>query len=168
MYILTTGEFGYVKLQAGGYCLTKTWSLYSGIVGWSSRVFDNITKKLILDHSNAGWLTLHASYCWDGASGPVIDRKANMRAGNGHDGGYRLLREGLLPQSFRQRWDEIYTLLYLSDVHYETEQLNWLRRGIGRRAAAIAAKADYIGLRAFAGYAAKPQPEIDTIKLSAP
>lgn len=55
-----------------------------------------------------GRLCLFARFPWDGASGPAIDRKENMRASCVHDGLYRAMREGLLPQRFRDEADEEY------------------------------------------------------------
>ena len=39
-----------------------------------------------------GKLTIFNGYAWDGTSGPVIDRKTNMRASACHDGLYQLMR----------------------------------------------------------------------------
>ena len=43
-----------------------------------------------------GVLILEEGFAWDGPSGPVVDRKTNMKASALHDGLYRLMRKGLL------------------------------------------------------------------------
>ena len=55
---------------------------------------DIITRFVVL--RNGGQLELLEGFAWDGPSGPVIDRKTNMRGSAGHDGLYRLMRKGLL------------------------------------------------------------------------
>lgn len=44
-----------------------------------------------------GLLTIREGYGWDGMSGPVIDRKTNMRGSCCHDGLYQLIRQELIP-----------------------------------------------------------------------
>lgn len=51
-------------------------------------------------------LTLRKYYASDGPSGPTIDSKNFMRGAFMHDGGYQLLREGLLPYSYRILFDK--------------------------------------------------------------
>jgi len=46
-----------------------------------------------------GLLIISSGYGWDGMSGPVIDRKTNMRASLCHDALYQLIRQELLPWS---------------------------------------------------------------------
>lgn len=54
-----------------------------------------------IDLTPDGWLTIKAGYAWDGPSGPTIDTKNFMRGSLVHDALYQLMREGLLPESYR-------------------------------------------------------------------
>ena len=56
--------------------------------------------------SKSGQLDIFPGFWWNGTSGPVIDRKTNMRAGCGHDGAYDLMIKGLLPHSLWPKADE--------------------------------------------------------------
>ena len=62
---------------------------------------DVLTKFVVLRIS--GQLELLEGFCFDGPSGPVIDRRENMRGAAGHDGLYRLMRKGLIDH---KRWRE--------------------------------------------------------------
>ena len=55
-----------------------------------------------------GLLTVLEGYSWDGVSGPVIDRKANMHGGLKHDALYELMRKGLLDYSLWRQADYEY------------------------------------------------------------
>ena len=56
---------------------------------------------------DSGILLIKKGYAWDGCSGPTIDTKTTMKAGLIHDALYQLIREGILPMSYRERADEI-------------------------------------------------------------
>lgn len=64
---------------------------------------DIITERLHLLKN--GMFYMLSGYCWDGMSGPVIDRKTNMRAGGTHDGLYHLCRMRLIPFDWWPRLD---------------------------------------------------------------
>jgi hypothetical protein len=51
--------------------------------------------------TTGGWLELGKNYASDGPSGPTIDTDTFMRGAFVHDALYQLMREGLLPQSWR-------------------------------------------------------------------
>lgn len=51
--------------------------------------------------SSSGQLIVKKDYAWDGPSGPALDTKNFMRGSLEHDALYQLMREGLLPPSFR-------------------------------------------------------------------
>jgi len=53
-----------------------------------------------------GTLIGRKGYAWDGPSGPTFDTKNSMRGSLGHDIGYQLMREGLLPHSYREYFDK--------------------------------------------------------------
>jgi hypothetical protein len=56
---------------------------------------DIVTPRIWL--TTDGTLTVRDGYAWDGVSGPVIDRKTNMRASLCHDALYQLMRMTRLP-----------------------------------------------------------------------
>jgi hypothetical protein len=61
---------------------------------------DIITPRIELYTS--GTLIIRDAYAYDGPSGPVIDRKTNMRGAAGHDALYQLMRMGLIaPELWR-------------------------------------------------------------------
>ena len=54
-----------------------------------------------------GYLHIRAGYAWDGPSGPTYDTKTFMRGSLIHDALYQLIREKLLPLTFREEVDQI-------------------------------------------------------------
>lgn len=89
-------------------------------------------------YGRQGVIAFEAGYCWDGCSGPTIDRPVTMLASLVHDGFYQLMRERLLEQRYRADADwEFYDIL---DVHHFTF-----------------AKLYHVGVSTFAGYAARPR-----------
>jgi hypothetical protein len=62
-----------------------------------------------------GLLTASDGYCWDGVSGPVTDRKTNMRAGLFHDSLYQLMRMGLLSHSQWREADGVFADILKED-----------------------------------------------------
>lgn len=65
-----------------------------------------ITTEFV-DLSPTGKLTLRKGYAWDGASGPAIDTSDFMRGSAFHDAFYQLMREGLLPRTYRKFADQL-------------------------------------------------------------
>lgn len=55
--------------------------------------------------SSGGMLTLKKGFAWDGTSGPVMDRKSNMKASAIHDALYRLMRKGKLEHDYWRQAD---------------------------------------------------------------
>jgi len=74
----------------------------------------NVTNGYV-DLNVNGVLVIHKGYAWDGCSGPTIDRACSFRAGLVHDSGYSLLREGLIPPSFRGIVDKLFHEILLED-----------------------------------------------------
>lgn len=62
-----------------------------------------------------GTLLIKKGYCWDGASGPAIDTANFMGASLVHDALYQLMREGVIPRSFRKTADKILREICLAD-----------------------------------------------------
>jgi len=55
----------------------------------------------------SGGVVQEIGYAWDGCSGPAIDDETNQVPGLEHDGGYQILRSGLLPvKPWRSRMDK--------------------------------------------------------------
>ena len=53
-----------------------------------------------------GLLEVYKGYRWDGASGPTIDTESTMAASCVHDVLYQMIREGLLPYSYKIKADK--------------------------------------------------------------
>ena len=54
-----------------------------------------------------GDLLIKAGYAWDGPSGPTIDTKNFMRGSLVHDALYQLMREGHIPEDYREHADSM-------------------------------------------------------------
>lgn len=59
---------------------------------------DIVTDLVVLRRD--GWMWIGKYFAWDGCSGPTWDDRRNAKAGQGHDGEFFLLRQGLLPMEF--------------------------------------------------------------------
>lgn len=68
-----------------------------------------------LDLSITGLLTIRSGYGWDGPSGPVVDRKSNMRASLCHDALYQLMRQRRLPHEDWREADKEFAKLLKED-----------------------------------------------------
>ena len=62
-----------------------------------------------------GRLIIGRGYCWDGPSGPAIDTKNFMRGSLVHDVLYQLMRQGLIPQTWREQADKELRKICLED-----------------------------------------------------
>ncbi len=62
-----------------------------------------------------GTMILQPGYAWDGPSGPTFDTPEAIAASLPHDGGYQLIREGFLDESFRGQFDTLLELIMLQD-----------------------------------------------------
>lgn len=131
------------KLPSGGYILDSVWRCDTDIKG-AHAVVDRIGGGRA-ELFPTGLLVVYPKYIWDGASGPVIDRQSNHKAGLAHDALYHMMRAGQLPvDKYRDHADILFRELV-------REEGGW----------AITAWADYIGLQLFAKYAAKKQKEVN-------
>lgn len=65
----------------------------------------------------SGLLIIEAGYAWDGPSGPTIDTASTMAASLVHDAGYQLIREGHLPDSFKDQFDRLLKELIIEDSY---------------------------------------------------
>ena len=66
---------------------------------------DEIIETEYIDLDKFGVLTIRGGYASDGPSGPAIDTKNFMAGAFVHDALYQLLRQELLPASFRDQCD---------------------------------------------------------------
>ena len=89
-----------------------------------------------------GVLTIKANYCWDGASGPAVDTKSNIRGSLIHDALYQLIRLNKLDKVYRASADKEYYNACREDG------MNIARAWMHFRI-----------LRRFAAYAAEPRSE---------
>jgi len=70
-----------------------------------------------------GYITLYPNgkmeiadgYCWDGPSGPTLDRRENMRGSLAHDALYQLMRCGALSSHYRNMADEYFIKICRED-----------------------------------------------------
>jgi hypothetical protein len=65
-------------------------------------------KTPLIELYTTGLLCVKKHYAWDGASGPVVDRKSNYSASCAHDALYELLRKRKLPRGFWELADAEY------------------------------------------------------------
>ena len=79
---------------------------------------DIITPRICLYKS--GRLVVKDAYAYDGPSGPVLDRKTNMRGACGHDALYQLMRMELLPHSYWKAADRNYGMWLREDGSWPT------------------------------------------------
>ncbi len=63
-----------------------------------------------IDLSRTGKLTIRYGYAWDGPSGPVIDRKTNIRPSLAHDALYELSRWGVLDHNRWREYDKVFAV----------------------------------------------------------
>lgn len=74
-----------------------------------------------------GLLTIKAGYAWDGASGPTFDSASSMRGSLVHDALYQLMRQDLLPMSFRPAADKVLHDLLIEDGMWRWRAKLWHR-----------------------------------------
>lgn len=101
-----------------------------------------------------GLLTLRKGYAWDGCSGPTWDDKSNMRAGLFHDGGYQLIRLGLLPMDCKSIFDELLQTLIKTDsiILHDRKEISYFHYRLN----IVRAWYYYEGVDHFASFACQP------------
>lgn len=126
-------QIEYIKC-GGSYQLTRTYRVQTAL-----RPAHEISAPR-LRLTPGGVLIISAGYCWDGTSGPVIDRKTNMRAGLVHDALYELMRKGLIEYTKWRDADNEFARILQEDGAW-----------------AITIRIDLAGLRAANGHYAHPR-----------
>lgn len=115
-----------IKYRKGyKYQLYNDYSIATGI----KRPSDVATSFLFL--SRGGILTISKGYAWDGPSGPTFDTKNFMRGSLVHDALYQLMREGLLPQGYREKADRLLREICL-DAGMSKLRAWYVYRGVSR------------------------------------
>ena len=80
--------------------------------------------------SKDGLLVITEGYAWDGASGPTIDTASSMRGSLVHDALYQLMRQGLLPHTWRAAADDVLFRLCVEDGMFHWRAWLW-RKMVG-------------------------------------
>lgn len=80
--------------------------------------------------STTGDLVVKAGYAWDGASGPTIDSKSCMRGALVHDCLYQMMRQQLLPHSWRSKADDVLMQMCIEDGMFRWRAWLW-RKMVG-------------------------------------
>jgi hypothetical protein len=78
-----------------------------------------------------GRLTAYQGYHWDGASGPAIDTKTNMRASLFHDVLYQMMRMAILPYVYKDTSDRVLQALCIQDGMMKA-RAQWFYLGVKR------------------------------------
>ena len=98
------------------------------------------TQFLVLD--GMGGLFIKSGYAWDGPSGPTLDTKNFMRGSLVHDAIYQLMREGHIPESYREHADRLLQKICIADSMTPLRAW-WVYKGVrfgGGRSAARGAE----------------------------
>ena len=74
-------------------------------------------------------LYIKEGYAWDGASGPGIDTRNIMRGSLVHDALYQLIREGLLPRTYRGLADQELYLVCRADGMFRLRAW-WVKKAV--------------------------------------
>ncbi len=84
-----------------------------------------------------GKLTTLEGYAWDGPSGPVIDKKENMRASLVHDALYQLMRHRkLTAKAHKDKADKLFKKICIEDgVSKRTARIYYLGLKLGGKPA---------------------------------
>lgn len=110
------------------YQLTRDWEIDLNLfLPFPPMEYVSLNDFVILETN--GLMKFRFAYAWDGCSGPTIDDETNMRTGLIHDGGCQLIREGLLPESYRAYFDKLLELVGLDDGMVDIRAL-YYRKGV--------------------------------------
>lgn len=77
--------------------------------------------------TKSGLLTLRNGYASDGPSGATIDTPSSMRGAFIHDAIYQLMRQGYLPQTFREPADKEAYNIWIEDGMWKLRAYFWHR-----------------------------------------
>lgn len=99
---MNNAKICYRSLHLYKYQLVEAYSYDTGIWGHQGQTW---LQYVVFD--KFGTITFKKGYAWDGPSGPTIDSKNFMRGSLVHDGLYQLIREEILPYTFRKTADKL-------------------------------------------------------------
>lgn len=122
----------------------KLTSPYSIKINWLQGKNVAISGKWIIVKDS--FLCIRQAYAWDGPSGPSIDTKTFMRSSLVHDALYQLIRENIIPFSYRKQADQ------------EMRKIN-IEDGMNK----FRAWYTYWAVRLFGKYYAKPYKRYQTL-----
>lgn len=92
------------------------------------RIFlDEDIDHEFINFRRGGMFTVKSGYAWDGPSGPTFDTRNSMRGSLFHDAAYQLLREELLPLSYRLEIDEQFGRFLKQDGMSSFRAYWWVR-----------------------------------------
>ena len=101
-----------IKYKSGyKYQLANEYTISTGL--WTNVGY----RGEYLAFLNNGVLIIHKGYCWDGPSGPVVDRNCLMRGSLVHDALYQLMRKGVISNQTktREKADRLYQQICTED-----------------------------------------------------
>lgn len=107
----TTGALGYVRLPSarffgffGTYAVTQDWVLPDcGVYPDEKIELEDHEGRVVLVFNTSGLMEIRKGFIWDGPSAIAWDRKENLKASAGHDGGFRGTRSG----KFGDMWEAV-------------------------------------------------------------
>lgn len=77
-------------------------------------IYDTVNAQFLFLQGD-GNLFVKAGYAWDGPSGPTFDTKNFMRGSLVHDALYQLMREGYIPEDYREHADQMLQRICVED-----------------------------------------------------
>lgn len=126
-------DLRYERISGYKYRLLDPYSVEISILGFEGEVkggWVGITRNGLLEYMRG--------YGWDGPSGPTIDTEDSLRAALVHDALYQLLREEILPRSYRKKADRIFRRILKADGMplwrrwYWYQAVRWFAQGSAR------------------------------------
>ncbi len=118
------------------------YNLYSDFEYETGMSVDSPNSFGLVEISSDGTLFIRKGYAWDGPSGPTIDTKNFMRGSLVHDALYQLIREKILPESYRKKADQLLRDICIADGMSKF-RANYVYRGV-RIGGASAVKLDLL------------------------
>lgn len=78
-----------------------------------------------IEITRTGLMRLHKGYAWDGPSGPTFDTLDALRGSLYHDGGYQLMRLGVIDRKYRRYIDHILYQTCIEDGMHPVRAKIW-------------------------------------------
>jgi len=103
----------YIKIEHDEYNY-KTTEVYSIILNFSTT--STVTSDFYSLKDDK--LVINTGYCWDGASGGMIDTTSNMEAALVHDVLYQMLRSNEIPQKWKEPSDNQFRQMQVDNASW--------------------------------------------------